>query len=85
MIKVITRNAKGHINDFPSESILEFNSFTESQYLDAKPLKSLTCFQGPSVGVDEALNTGLVWKRSVYIGIFPILGGCSGKKHCRYP
>lgn len=30
MIKVITRNAKGHVTDFLLESILELNSFTES-------------------------------------------------------
>lgn len=30
MIKVINRNAKGHVNDFPLESILELNSFMES-------------------------------------------------------
>lgn len=30
VIKVIIRNAKGHINDFPLESILELNSYTES-------------------------------------------------------
>lgn len=30
VMKVIIRNAKGHINDFPLESILELNSYTES-------------------------------------------------------
>lgn len=30
MIKVITRNTKGHVNDFLLESILELNSSTES-------------------------------------------------------
>lgn len=30
MIKVITRNAKGHVTDFLLESILELNSFTKS-------------------------------------------------------
>ncbi|KAJ7395549.1 solute carrier family 9 member A9 [Pitangus sulphuratus] len=40
VIDVNTSSGKEHRNDFPSESIAELNSFTESQCVDANPTKT---------------------------------------------